>query len=84
MGVLADYRGQKLEMTKLLFAKGADVNAGEGAEFPLHRVASLGNKEIAELLLAKGANVNMKDGYGWTPLRRALDKRKYEMAEFLR
>jgi len=56
------------ELTELLLAKGADVNAmADGGLTPLHTAALGGYKEIAELLIAKGADVNAIGPDGKTP-----------------
>src|SRR5439155_25011214 len=58
-----------MEMTDLLLAKNADVNAGtDKGETPLHYAASYGQKDVMELLLSKKANVDVRDGVGCTPL----------------
>lgn len=56
------------EMTKLLFNKGADVNAKGGLYGNALQVASCeGHEVIAKLLLGKGADVNAHGGeYGNT------------------
>ena len=76
----AAQKGHK-EITELLIAKGADVNAKEEDGWtPLHYAVYEGYKEIAELLIAKGADVNAKEEDGWTPLHDAATK---EIAELL-
>lgn len=57
------------ELTELLIAKGASVNAkNNNGMTPLHMSSS---KEVTELLLSKGALVNVQDNQGETPLHMA-------------
>ena len=82
----AAQKGHK-EITELLIANGADVNAEEEDGWtPLHYAALNGHKEIAELLIAKGADVNAKDVDGVTPLDVAIndDVAEIETADLLR
>jgi ankyrin repeat protein len=57
-----------IEAVKQHLDAGANVNAKEDGETPLHMAALSGPKEVAELLIAKGADVNAKDEDGVTPL----------------
>ena len=59
----------KKEMTELLLAHGALVNAQDDAgRTALHLAVSAGSSPMAELLLAHGADVNLKDNQGNAPL----------------
>ena len=73
------------EITELLIANGADVNAKDDVlEFtPLHLAAEYGHKEIAESLIAKGADVNAKTNSGRTPLHLAAYHGQTEIVELL-
>lgn len=76
---------QKLELARLLIARGANVNCrGDEGGTPLHEAAGSGQIEFAKLLLEHGAAVNAKDDHGKTPITIALEYKKAEMAVFLR
>jgi cytohesin len=54
-----------VEMTRVLLAAGADVNAASDAGYtPLHRAASQGLVEVVRLLVAHGADVSAVDDFG--------------------
>ena len=81
--------GMYLDLTKLLIAKGADVNVKlKSGDTTLHEVARayLENQasEVCELLIANGAKVNEFNEDGQTPLDEALANGRNETAEFLR
>ncbi len=69
-----------------LVQAGADVNAADGVQrcTPLHMAARRGNVQIAKALLECGADVKARDKRGDTPLQRAINCRKEEVAELLR
>lgn len=75
----------RLDIARLLIARGADVNArGEGGYTPLHEVAGGGRIEFARLLLEHGAEINARGDDAKTPLTIALENKQTEMANFLR
>ena len=61
------------------------MNFAEGSKrcTPLHMAARRGNVEIAEALLDCGADIDVRDSKGDTPLQRALNCRKPELASLL-
>jgi len=61
-----------------------DANAGVKRCTPLHMAARRGNCEIAQALLDCGADPHARDSRGDTPLRRAVNCRKSEVARLLR
>ena len=74
---------ERKEVTELLIAKGAEVNAKAlRGDTPLHN--AVGDIEVAEILIAKGAAVNAMDGSGKTPLDWAIRSNKKSTANFLR
>jgi hypothetical protein len=96
----SDYRGATAlhwaasegdkKWTALLLANGADANARDYGNTPLHEAAApLGGErdknhmEVAELLLANGADINARNDEGWTPLHKAVYSGNKDMAELL-
>ena len=78
-----------MDLTKLLIAKGADVNVKlKSGETTLHEVArSYSEKhasEVCELLIANGAKINAVNAKGQTPLDEALANKRTNTAEVLR
>jgi ankyrin repeat protein len=74
----------KIEVTHVLLAHGADVNAQQDhGETPLYMAASWGNLEVVELLLAHGADINMPNKTGYTSLIENASSGKAEMVELL-
>jgi truncated hemoglobin YjbI len=73
------------DIVRVLVARGSNVNACENVKrcTPLHMAARRGNLEIAEALLDCGARLEARDSRGDTPLRRALNCRKPQIAELL-
>ena len=76
-------RGQA-EIAQLLVDRGAEVNADEDGNPPIHGAAMFNQPAMLELLLARGANVNAKNYEGKTPLTVALEGGKAEAVEILR
>jgi truncated hemoglobin YjbI len=73
------------DIVRTLVKAGAEVNANEGATrcTPLHMAARRGNTNTAQALLQCGASIGACDSSGNTPLQRARNCRKFEVAEFL-
>jgi ankyrin repeat protein len=74
------------EIVRTLVRAGADVNANDGVTraTALHMAARRGHLEIARALLDAGAAVSARDRKGDTPLQRAVNCRKNEVAQLLR
>jgi len=65
--------GQQDVVRTLLETNKVDVNRmNETGRAPLHYACSKAYTSVVELLLAHGASINQKDGYGATPLHRAV------------
>jgi truncated hemoglobin YjbI len=73
-------------IVRALVQAGADLNACGGVTraTPLHMAARRGFVQIAETLLECGAAIDARDAKGDTPLKRALNCRKDEVAQLLR
>jgi len=67
------------EIVRALIQAGADVNLSNA----LHMAARRGNLAVAEVLLEHGAEINRRDKKGDTPLKRALNCRKPQVAALL-
>jgi truncated hemoglobin YjbI len=81
-----EYRGQGGgAVVRVLVDSGAKVNADDGAKQcnALHMCARRGSAEIAEALLDCGANVDARDSLGDTPLRRAVNCDRVQVAALL-
>jgi hemoglobin len=73
-------------VVRALVRAGANVNANSGVMrcTPLHMAARRGNAAVAQALLECGAVADARDKRGETPLQRALNCRKAEVAALLR
>jgi hemoglobin len=73
-------------IVRALAKAGAGINACAGAtrSTPLHAAARRGHTEIARTLLELGANPDARDAKRATPLQRATNCRKTEVADLLR
>ena len=83
--VANECRAGGADIVKILVDAGADVDAAGGVQrcTPLHMAARRGNVSIASALLDCGANIAAQDRRGDTPLRRALNCKKPEVAALL-
>ncbi len=70
-------------VAEMLVRRGADVNGGGGTT-PLHMAARRGHLAMARRLLELGADGRLRDSKGDTPLQRATNCRRSEVAELLR
>ncbi|HEY3743055.1 MAG TPA: ankyrin repeat domain-containing protein [Bryobacteraceae bacterium] len=70
---------------RILAAAGADVNARDPKQqtTPLHMAARRGSPLIAEALIECGAHIDPRDSTGDTPLRRAINCRRPDVARLL-
>ncbi len=73
-----------VEIAQILFDAGADVNAGEGGNTPLHGAALTGQVAMAKWLLDHDVNPYAEDYEGKTPLERAEDNGHEDVAALLR
>ena len=73
------------DVVRALVDAGANVNAHTGVKrcTALHMAARRGNVSVAKALLECGANIEARDSLGDSPLRRAVNCGKTEMAAFL-
>jgi ankyrin repeat protein len=73
-----------IEVSKLLFAHGADINSRCADNYtPLHHASDRGHVGIAKWLLDHGADVNPKQKYGWTPLHHAASDGHFDVCRIL-
>jgi truncated hemoglobin YjbI len=72
-------------VVRALVAAGANVNANGGVKrcTALHMAARRGSVEIAQALLDCGADIEAQDSLGETPLRRAVNCEKLDVAALL-
>jgi ankyrin repeat protein len=72
------------QIAEVLLDAGADINAGEGGNTPLHGAAMFGKLAMVEWLLAHGANPNPIDYEGQTPMQRAREHGHLDVAHTLK
>jgi hemoglobin len=72
-------------VVRALVQAGASVDARDGVKHctALHMAARRGNVEVAEALLDCGAGIGVRDSLGDTPLRRAVNCHKTDVATLL-
>lgn len=73
-----------IPIAERLLAAGADVNAGEGGNTPLHGAAGFGREAMARWLLEHDANPYATDFNGKTPVEVAQANRHSVITELLR
>lgn len=73
-----------ISIAERLLAAGADVNAGEGGNTPLHGAAGFGHAEMARWLLEHDANPFAVDFNGKTPVELAQANGHTVVTELLR
>lgn len=72
------------EVSKLLVAKGAEINTKSSyGTYPLLAAVEGQNIEIVKFLLDNGANINIKNDKNETPIMIATEKGEYEIIKLL-
>jgi cytohesin len=79
------YRASTGEVARVLLTAGAsvDVPSGPTRGTPLHQAARRGYGSVATALLDHGANIDARDSKGQTPLRRAVNCRRFQLVQLL-
>ena len=74
----------KINVVKMLLAKGADINAKDIYDDTIvHFACKKGHIDVVKMLLAKGADINAKDSDGNTPLHGACQEGHIEVIKKL-
>ncbi|KAJ6254865.1 ankyrin repeat and protein kinase domain-containing protein [Anaeramoeba flamelloides] len=74
----------KLEITKFLLSKGADVNRADNiGRIPLHDASDQGREDLIKILLDAGSKIDQKDQKGLTPLYYAVSSRRIAPVKIL-
>ena len=87
---IASENGQ-LEITKLLLAKGSDVNAIDDRGFSALSLAAqpqsyrnVGSEELLKVLMESGADLGIKNSHGQTPLEYAESRHSTTWADIVK
>ncbi|HET9495982.1 MAG TPA: ankyrin repeat domain-containing protein [Chloroflexia bacterium] len=72
------------EIAELLLSHGADPNAGQGGNTPLHGAVQFGQTALVEWLLRNGAFHSPLDYEGKTPMERAREAGRLDVMRALR
>ncbi|MCB1500646.1 MAG: ankyrin repeat domain-containing protein [Bauldia sp.] len=75
----------RVEVARLLLARGADINTGANmGETPLHYAALYNHRKMIAFLIEGGANIDAADGTGLTPLQYAGKRGRLQARDLLR
>jgi len=70
-------------IVEMLIDAGAKIEMGTRDGTALHHATQRNQLECARVLRTRGAKINIVDGYGWTALKYACQKRSTDMVKLL-